>query len=81
MFRKQRNEQREVSAGSCEAALTLARAPVGGIPVVARDAGLTVPARGQVLTLLTDALVHTLAVPVALTGCEKTGKLSVLMLK
>lgn len=61
----------EVSAGSSEAALTLARAPVGGIPIVAGDAGLTVPARGQVLTLLTDALVHTLAVPVALTGCEK----------
>lgn len=59
---------KELRAGSPEAALTLARAPVGGIPVVARDAGLTVPARGQVLTLLTNALVYTLAVPITLTG-------------
>lgn len=59
---------KELRVGSPEAALTLARAPVGGIPVVARDAGLTVPARGQVLTLLTNALVYTLAVPITLTG-------------
>lgn len=55
--------------GGAQAALTLAGAAVGGVPVVARDAGLTVPARGQVLTLLTDALVHAPAVPVALASC------------
>lgn len=58
----------KLSAGSSKAALTLTRAPVGGIPVVARDARLTVLARGQVFTLLTNALVYTLAVPVTLTG-------------
>lgn len=65
---RQEGRPRRSSEQHPEAALTLARAPVGGVPVVARDTGLAVPARGQVLTLLTDALVHTLAVPVTLTG-------------
>lgn len=68
---RQEGRPRRSSEQHPEAALTLARAPVGGVPVVARDTGLAVPARGQVLTLLTDALVHTLAVPVTLTGWGK----------
>lgn len=51
--------------------LTLAAAPVGGVSVEARDAALAVSARGQVLALLTHALVDTLAVAVTLTSCQE----------
>lgn len=46
----------------------LAFPSVGRIPIEARYAGLTVLARRQVLTLLTDALVDALAVAVALAS-------------
>lgn len=46
----------------------LAFASVGGIAIEARYAGLAVLARGQVLALLTDALVDALAVAVALAS-------------
>lgn len=56
--------------------LTLAAAPVGGVPVEARDAALAVSAGRQVLALLTHALVDTLAVAVTLTGCRRGTKVS-----
>lgn len=46
----------------------LTSSPVGGVPVEARYAGLAMLARGQVLTLLTDALINAFAVPIALAS-------------
>ena len=46
----------------------LTLSPVGGITIEARYAGLTVPACGQVLTLLTDTLINAFAVAVALAS-------------
>lgn len=46
----------------------LAFASIGGITIETRYAGLAVLARGQVLTLLTDALVDALAVAIALAS-------------
>lgn len=42
--------------------------PVGWITIEARYAGLTVLARGQVLTLLTDTLINAFAVAIALAS-------------
>lgn len=54
--------------------LTLAAAPVGRISVEARDAALAVSAGCQVLALLTDAFVDTLAVTITLTSCKRVNK-------
>lgn len=57
-----------------ERILTLAAAPVGRIPVEARDAALAVPAGCQVLALLAHALVDTLTVTITLTSWQGVNK-------
>lgn len=54
--------------------LTLAAAAVGWVSVVSRDAALALSAGGQVLALLTDALVDALTVAITLTRCQPRNK-------
>lgn len=58
--------------------LTLTRSPIGWVSIVTRDAGIAVLAGGQVLALLTDAFIDTLAVSVTLAGYkDSTQKLHI----
>lgn len=54
--------------GRLKESLTLTRSSVSRIAVVARDASFTVLASRQIFTLLTDAFIYTLTVPVTLAG-------------
>lgn len=53
------------------AATWVAFASISGISIVARYAGLAVLPSSHILTLLTNTLVDTLAVAIALASCSE----------
>lgn len=68
---------KDFSVGRFKASLTLTCSSISRITVVAWDTSFTVFATRQIFTLLTDAFIDTLTVPVTLAGCREEERMSI----